>query len=48
MKHVIKLYVNNEISMPDVNRMYNISTPTFYRRYNEIMKKQEGEQTHVI
>ena len=48
MKHVIKLYVNNEISMPDVNRMYNISTPTFYRRYNEIMKKQEGEKAHVI
>ena len=47
MKHVIKLYVNNEISMPDVNRMYNISTPTFYRRYNEIMKKQEGEKAHV-
>tara|TARA_R100000808_G_scaffold8880_1_gene24788 strand:+ start:3606 stop:4190 length:585 start_codon:yes stop_codon:yes gene_type:complete len=48
MKHVIKLYVNNEISIPDVNRMYNISTPTFYRRYNEIMKKQEGEKSHVV
>jgi len=48
MKHVIKLYVNNEISMPDVNRMYNISTPTFYRRYNDIMKKQEGQKAHVI
>ena len=47
MKHVIKLYVDNEISMPDVNRMYNISTPTFYRRYNEIMKKQEEEKSHV-
>ena len=36
IKHVIKLYVDGEISILDINRMYNISTPTFYRRYKKI------------
>ena len=36
IKHVIKLYVDGEISIPDINRMYNISTPTFYRRFKKL------------